>query len=260
MTWTPETNRIPWGLLTEDEQAALLAERDALKEVCEKLQKSQGYSYIGKDMKTCLARDLEDQRDALQDELDRLKAQAVTVKPLEWEDYPADDGPVLSKAVALYGTYFIVDDTDDFSGLYLQLISHDSAKWWQHVRSTCDTLLEGIHDENLGPIKAAAQADYEARILSAISTRSEDEVWNEAIEAAAKLTRRMVVDGKKCRSCGVVFDAVNHPHTDEDCVMGRASWDSPDNETLGAAVFEEVRTLKRPVNNEERSDEGESHE
>lgn len=25
MTWTPETNRIPWGLLTEDEQAALQA-------------------------------------------------------------------------------------------------------------------------------------------------------------------------------------------------------------------------------------------
>ena len=25
MTWTPETNRIPWGLLTEDERAALQA-------------------------------------------------------------------------------------------------------------------------------------------------------------------------------------------------------------------------------------------
>ena len=25
MTWTPETNRIPWGLLTDDEKAALRA-------------------------------------------------------------------------------------------------------------------------------------------------------------------------------------------------------------------------------------------
>lgn len=90
------------------------------------------------------------------------------VKPLEWEDYPADDGSVMSKAVALHGTYFIVDDTDDFSGLYLQLISHDNAQWWQHVRSTCDTLLEGIHDDDLEPIKAAAQADYESRILAAL--------------------------------------------------------------------------------------------
>lgn len=90
------------------------------------------------------------------------------VKPLVWEDHPADDGAVISKAVALHGTYFIVDDTDDFTGLYLHLISHDNAKWWQHVRSTCQTLAEKIHDEDLGPIKAAAQADYEARILAAI--------------------------------------------------------------------------------------------
>lgn len=96
------------------------------------------------------------------------REKVARVKPLEWEDYPADDGPVMSKSIALHGTYFIVDDTDDFSGLYLQLISHDNAKWWQHVRSTCDTLLEGIHTDDLGPIKAAAQADYEARILAAL--------------------------------------------------------------------------------------------
>jgi len=90
------------------------------------------------------------------------------VKPLVWEDYPADDGPVMSKAVTLYGTYFIVYDTDDFSGLYLELISHDDARWWQHVRSTCETLMENIHDDDLAPIKAAAQADYEARILAAL--------------------------------------------------------------------------------------------
>ena len=90
------------------------------------------------------------------------------VKPLVWEDYPADDGPVISKAVTLYGTYFIVDDTDDFSGLYLELVSHDDARWWQHVRSTCEILMEKIHDDDLLPIKAAAQADYEARILAAL--------------------------------------------------------------------------------------------
>jgi len=90
------------------------------------------------------------------------------VKPLRWEDHPADDGPVMSKAEALHGTYFIVDDTDDFSGLYVQLISHDKAQWWQHVRSTCETLVENVHSDDLGPLKAAAQADYEARILAAL--------------------------------------------------------------------------------------------
>ena len=93
---------------------------------------------------------------------------AVRVKPLRWEDHPADDGPVMSKAEALHGTYFIVDDTDDFSGLYVQLISHDKAQWWQHVRSTCETLVENVHSDDLGPLKAAAQADYEARILATI--------------------------------------------------------------------------------------------
>ena len=101
----------------------------------------------------------------------------VRVVPLEWEDHPADDGPVMSKAEALHGTYFIVDDTDDFSGLYVQLISHDKAQWWQHVRSTCETLVENVHSDDLGPLKAAAQADYEARVLAALEPVTDGPNW-----------------------------------------------------------------------------------
>lgn len=91
----------------------------------------------------------------------------VKVRDLEWEDFPSCNDPVLSKSVTPLGTYFICDDTDDFSGLYLQLIAHDNAKWWQHVRSTCDTIAEHIHGD-IEPIKATAQADYERRILAAL--------------------------------------------------------------------------------------------
>ena len=90
------------------------------------------------------------------------------VKPLEWDDYPKVDGPVLSKAVTLLGTYFICDDTDDFSGLYLQLVSHDSAQWWRHVRPTRDIILENQHTDDLDPIKAAAQAHYAAQIIEGL--------------------------------------------------------------------------------------------
>lgn len=115
------------------------------------------------------------------------RAQLIpAVKPLVWEDYPADDGPVMSKSVALHGTYFIVDDTDDFSGLYVQLISHDKAQWWQHVRSTCETLVENVHSVDLGPLKAAAQADHDARLRASLDmTDPADEVTHLRAQLAA---------------------------------------------------------------------------
>jgi hypothetical protein len=86
------------------------------------------------------------------------------VKPLVWVDYPYNGEPVLSMAITPLGTYFICDDKDDFSGNYLQFVSHDNAKWWQNVRSTRQTILEHIHDDDLRPMKASAQADFERRI------------------------------------------------------------------------------------------------
>lgn len=56
----------PGVYLTHEEHAALLAERDALRN-------AQSYTYIGKNGKPILARNLEDQRDALLAERDRLR-------------------------------------------------------------------------------------------------------------------------------------------------------------------------------------------
>ena len=85
---------------------------------------------------------------------------------MDWEDYPADDGPVISKAITPFGTYFIVDDTDDLSGWYLELISHDNAKWWQHVRSTATHFELGYQMDDMAPLKSAAQDDFEKRVLA----------------------------------------------------------------------------------------------
>ena len=115
-----------------------------------------------------------------------LRACKGRVKPLEWEDHPACDGPVLAKAVTLLGTYFIVDDTDDFSGLYLDLISHDDARWWQSVRATSTHIEEGWRGD-VESLKNKAQTDYEARILSTLKPAPDHSEWNAAIEAAAKV-------------------------------------------------------------------------
>lgn len=51
---------------TETMVRALFAERDSLQETVNALHSAQSYTYIGKDGVPVLARDLEDQRDALQ--------------------------------------------------------------------------------------------------------------------------------------------------------------------------------------------------
>jgi len=88
------------------------------------------------------------------------------VKPLEWEDHPKD-APVISQAFVQGGGYFICDDTDDFTGAYLEFVSCDNVKWWQHVRSTSVELQGGFHDEDVTPLKAAAQAHHVAQIMAA---------------------------------------------------------------------------------------------
>ena len=89
------------------------------------------------------------------------------VKPLEWEDHPKADGPVLSQAFVQGGGYFICDDTDDFTGAYLSFVSCDNVKWWQHVRSTSVELQGRFHEEDITPLKAAAQAHHVAQIMAA---------------------------------------------------------------------------------------------
>lgn len=70
--------------MADDMIQALAAERDAYRlraeqayEQLKKLLASQHYSYIGKDGKQVLARELEDERDALRAENERLRAAAA---------------------------------------------------------------------------------------------------------------------------------------------------------------------------------------
>ncbi|MBM61927.1 MAG: hypothetical protein CL484_03125 [Acidobacteria bacterium] len=106
---------------------------------------------------------------------ERLLADAIIaalpglVKPLEWEDHPKADGPVLSQAFVQGGGYFICDDTDDFTGAYLSFVSCDNVKWWQHVRSTSVELEGRFYSEDILPLKAAAQAHHVAQIMSAFN-------------------------------------------------------------------------------------------
>lgn len=92
--------------------------------------------------------------------------QAPKVKALEWVDYPINGEPVISMAVTALGTYFICDDVDDFSGLYCNFETHKDATWYGTVKADRQRIVRFEHDHVT--IQAAAQADYDRRILSAL--------------------------------------------------------------------------------------------
>jgi len=94
------------------------------------------------------------------------------VDPMVWDDHPFNGEPVLSMAKVNGGAYFICDDTDDFSGNYLQFISCDDVRWWQNVRSTCLTIKDRVHDDDIAPLKAAAQAHHAAKIMQALGVET----------------------------------------------------------------------------------------
>ena len=87
---------------------------------------------------------------------------------IEWKNHKDDDALVQCRADTILGTYFICDDTDDFTGLYLELVSHDKAKWWGSVEPTSETIIEHYPGDDLAPLKIAAQDDYDRRIRSAL--------------------------------------------------------------------------------------------
>ena len=109
--------------------------------------------------------------DIHQAEIERLTAalettRAVKVKQLVWEDYPLNGEPVISMAATDAGTYFILYDSDDFTGFYCEFITHVDAKWWGEVTPAGYLVCDHQHVDDVGPIKAAAQADHAARILA----------------------------------------------------------------------------------------------
>lgn len=96
------------------------------------------------------------------------KAREVKVRTLAWEDQPKVEGPVVSMAVCQIGTYFICDDTDDFTGLFCELVAHKNATWFGSVDCSTVEICSHQHTDDHSPLQAAAQADYERRIREAL--------------------------------------------------------------------------------------------
>lgn len=97
------------------------------------------------------------------------------VKPLEWEDYPVVDGPVLAVAHTMLGTYFICDDADDFSGMYCELVSHQSPTWYGTVKAKTRVITQYQHVDDASPLKDMAQSDFERCLLSALEQETKNE-------------------------------------------------------------------------------------
>ena len=94
----------------------------------------------------------------------------VRVKPLEWYESPDDDTDYCADALGL--TYVVDCDLDGLCswGFFRQV----------RMKSYDD-------DWDIEAAKAAAQADYEARILAALEPAPDHAEWDAAIEAAAKV-------------------------------------------------------------------------
>ena len=91
-----------------------------------------------------------------------LPAQGVRVRALEWADYEeivrdAQSGMhYASRALNGFNAYFVMQDGEQF-------------RWWTSGHQTDHSVAHPTFDA----AKAAAQADYEARILAALATTEE---------------------------------------------------------------------------------------
>lgn len=100
------------------------------------------------------------------------KAEAVTVKPLVWVDGKFSDKHPRETADSILGTYEVLQWAQgDFGG------SVPAEDRGSSNREFCGA-------KTMEQAKAAAQADYEARILSAIDTSPVPAITDEAVERA----------------------------------------------------------------------------
>ncbi|WP_386681933.1 hypothetical protein [Loktanella sp. R86503] len=95
----------------------------------------------------------------------------MQIKPLEWTYEP--DAPDGRRADTIGGTYFIIDDTDDFTGYYLEFVTHNNAEWWGNVKVAREHLADQHYDDDLAPLEAIADAHNVARIMTALATEAQ---------------------------------------------------------------------------------------
>jgi len=52
----------------------------------------------------------------------------------------------------------------------------------------------------------------------------------------AQKIKNLIDNAMVCKSCGVVFDELNHPHTDETCYLAHADWEVASRTQIAYAV------------------------
>lgn len=142
----------------------------------------------------CQLQEAEERSITAEAALSAAMAGVVKVRDLVWDDYPFNGEPVISMAVTQIGTYFICDDVDDFTGLYLEFISHKDATWFGTVSADRSEISHNRCIDDHSPMQAAAQADYERRILSAIQSDPDrlNALIGAAVEAAKQAEMRSI--------------------------------------------------------------------
>ena len=159
MTFDPYTNRIPHGLLTDEEKAALHATGGPWEYVSplypeDWTKTTENVRYKEYTYRAVLP----------------AVSPAVRVKPLVWEIASGPDAWCHDHhtAGAFGGAYQMAPDEDSAAGAWL-------LQWTQRPDDFC-TIYGGPITKHEGPdaAQAAAQADYEARILAALTPNSVD--------------------------------------------------------------------------------------
>lgn len=156
----------------EHQRTALAAERDAAVLRAEQAERREAALLASSEE----ARQFLRQRDAMKAEIETMRSGALcaAVKPLEWE--PSVTGKPWHSAKSPWGFYYA--QWDDEIGAWFASLEMGEVE--------APIILHPSDVSSIAEAKAAAQSDYERRILSALTIRPEAEVRNEGFALGAR--------------------------------------------------------------------------
>jgi hypothetical protein len=93
------------------------------------------------------------------------------VPDLVWEDGKSDD--YIKKAITKFGTYFIHNAEDDFSGPSLDLVTHKDAEWFDFVTAKTIGISENVRVDTVDSLEKLASA-HRRKLVSEIWGRKSD--------------------------------------------------------------------------------------
>lgn len=106
-----------------------------------------------------------------------LKARGIRVKPLEWEDQPG------GSYCWTQGLHYYTEGSDAERDWYVSCMIYDDDVW------------QGANQSTRAAAKAAAQADYAARILAALEDTGEPALIREAEARVARIAAGLFPGG-----------------------------------------------------------------